>query len=84
MKHFCKEASQLASDAFERNLSFVEHVRLRLHLLICGMCRNYASNLSLLHRTFSGIRHQTEKKACLSDEGRKHIEKALKQATHPD
>lgn len=85
MKHFCKEASQLASDVFERDLTFVERLRLRMHLTMCDMCRNYSSNLSLLNRFFSGTRHQSkEDEACLSDEDRKRIETALNQAAHPN
>ncbi|MES0372337.1 MAG: zf-HC2 domain-containing protein [Mariprofundaceae bacterium] len=83
MKHFCKEASQLASDLFERNLTFVERLRLRMHLAICDMCRNYSSNLSLLNNIFSGTRDQAkEDETCLSDEDRKQIEIALDQAAH--
>lgn len=83
MKHFCKEASQLASDLFERNLTFTERLRLRMHLAMCGMCRNYSSNLSLLNRIFSGTRRQVEEdEACLSDDDRRRIETALKEATH--
>lgn len=83
MKHFCKEASQLASDLFERDLTFTERLRLRMHLAICDMCRNYSSNLSLLNNIFSGTRDQgKEDEACLSDEDRKRIETVLDQAAH--
>ncbi len=82
MKHFCQKASQLASDAFERNLTFWERLKLRLHLSICGMCRHYADNLKLLNKILFGMHHQQkDDDICLSDEDRKRIETALKQST---
>ncbi|MDX8403028.1 MAG: hypothetical protein R8K54_01295 [Mariprofundaceae bacterium] len=85
MKHFCREASQLASDVFERDLTFIERLRLRLHLSMCDMCKNYSSSLSLLNKVCAITHHQSEKdETCLSDEDRKRIEAALKQATHSD
>jgi predicted anti-sigma-YlaC factor YlaD len=82
MKHFCKEASQLASDAFERDLTFAERFRLRLHLTICSMCRNYAANLTLLNRIFSAMRHHADKrKVCLPDQKREDIRKAIRKTT---
>jgi len=35
----CKEASRLASQQLERQLTLGERVRLRLHLAICVGCR---------------------------------------------
>lgn len=60
MKHFCREASRLESDAFERRLSPVEQLRLRLHLLICGACRDYRQELRLMRQLFRRIRQGPE------------------------
>ncbi|RMF11384.1 MAG: zf-HC2 domain-containing protein, partial [Alphaproteobacteria bacterium] len=35
----------MASDALERELSVWEAFRLRLHLLLCGRCRNFRRSL---------------------------------------
>ena len=83
MKHYCKEASQLMSDRFDRELSLTERLRLRLHLLICGMCRNYASNLSLLNRMFATIRKRADEQGtCLPEKARQRIEENLIRAMH--
>lgn len=48
MKSSCQQVSQLVSDAHERQLTLSERLRLRLHLLICSICRNYARDIRLL------------------------------------
>lgn len=58
MKHFCREASRLESDAFERRLRPVERFRLRFHLLLCGACRNYRQELRLMRQIFRRIRRE--------------------------
>lgn len=44
----CLEASQLISAAQERELTFMEKMRLRCHLLICFQCRNFQKNCQQL------------------------------------
>jgi|UPI0003684EF3 hypothetical protein len=56
MNHFCRQASRLSSDAFERPLRLIERVKLNIHLLICASCRHYAYNLRLLHNTIQAMR----------------------------
>jgi len=60
MNHFCQQASRLISDRYERRLTRNERIRLQLHLLICGMCRNYADSVSQLHAVFAGLRQQED------------------------
>jgi len=85
MKHYCREASRLASDAFERELSLIERVRLRLHLWMCEACRNYTFNLGILERALAGIRrHADERAPCLSGKERQRIERALQEAVSSD
>ncbi|MDQ6980285.1 MAG: zf-HC2 domain-containing protein [Ghiorsea sp.] len=81
MKHACEEISRLASEKLERPLSFVERVRLRLHLLMCSACRHYDAHITKLHRilktrqknTWSDVRLPSDKrekiKASLNDSG---------------
>ena len=80
MNHFCKEASQLQSDGFERNLTLMERIRLRIHLLICGACRNYTENLELLNNIFLSIRKQKkiDESISLPDSNRDRIREVLK------
>ena len=85
MKHYCREASQLMSDRFDRKLSYYERARLQLHLLICGMCRDYQFNLKLLNTVFAGIRKQVDEEGILLPEKqRRRIEESIRQATNPD
>ncbi len=86
MNHFCKKASQLQSDGFERTLSLSERLRLRIHLLMCGACRNYASNIELLHRLFHTIRSRKEsdERISLPESSRTRIQNALKDRPNPE
>lgn len=80
MNHFCKEASQLQSDGFERHLTLMERIRLRIHILICVACRNYSENLELLNNIFHDLRKQKkiDESVSLPDSNRDRIKKALK------
>jgi predicted anti-sigma-YlaC factor YlaD len=80
MNHFCKEASQLQSDGFERSLTLMERVQLRIHLLICAACRNYSENLKLLNNIFHGLRKQQkiDENVSLPDSDRDRIKEVLK------
>ncbi len=57
MNHFCRQASRLTSDTFERPLHFGERIKLTVHLWLCASCRHSANSLHTLHTTFKQIRH---------------------------
>jgi hypothetical protein len=86
MNHFCKEASQLQSDGFERALTVMERIRLRMHFLICDTCRNYSDNLKLLNNVFQGIRKQqkVDENTSLPDSDRERIREVLKKTSDSD
>ena len=44
----CKQASELMSQAQDRDISLRERLSLRLHLLVCHGCRNFSSQLQLM------------------------------------
>ncbi len=46
----CKQASEMASQQLDRELGLRQRLGLKLHLLICRYCRNYARQLAFLHR----------------------------------
>ena len=46
----CKEATRLMSLKRDRPLTFQERLSLRLHLAMCGACRNCDRQFELLHR----------------------------------
>ncbi|POZ63401.1 zf-HC2 domain-containing protein [Chromobacterium alticapitis] len=48
MRLSCREASRLISAGMDRPLSAAEHLKLRMHLLLCGNCRQFSQQLALL------------------------------------
>jgi len=48
----CKSVSPLFSYQLDRQFSFIEKLRVRLHLFTCGACLNYVSNLKFMHEVF--------------------------------
>jgi hypothetical protein len=46
----CREATRLAARAMDQPLTISERVRLLVHSLLCGYCRNYARQLALLRK----------------------------------
>jgi predicted anti-sigma-YlaC factor YlaD len=44
----CKEVHRLTSERLDRELSIVERVRVRLHLLLCIGCRNFDRQMRLI------------------------------------
>jgi hypothetical protein len=44
----CKQASELMSQAQDRDISLRERLSLRLHLLVCRGCRNFFSQLDVM------------------------------------
>jgi hypothetical protein len=46
----CQETTHLAAKAMDQPLTIGEHVKLFLHSLLCGYCRNYARQLQLLRK----------------------------------
>ncbi|WP_374348378.1 zf-HC2 domain-containing protein [Chitinimonas sp.] len=46
----CKETTRAVSDSLDRDLGRAERFRMRLHLLICGLCRNFSKQAHFLHR----------------------------------
>lgn len=55
MKLSCKEASRLLSQSLDRDLTFGEHARLRLHLTLCDACRNFNQQLKQLRRAVARL-----------------------------
>lgn len=56
MKKGCDKISHLVSDAFERKLSWLERIEVKIHLSMCQLCSSYARNMTMLHDVCSYIR----------------------------
>lgn len=50
LKPTCKEVHRLVSEGLDRELSLVERIRMRMHLLICRACQNFNNQMDLLRR----------------------------------
>jgi len=61
----CREATQLMSEAQERELAIKERMALGLHTMMCKGCHNYKQQMGTLRtitRAYAkGLNEQTEK-----------------------
>jgi len=73
MKYFCRQASQLSSDALDRPLSVFERFRMLLHQGMCHSCRRVAKDIRLIHHLLGQSKHHV-----LTDQQRKKILHGLK------
>ncbi len=46
----CRQTTELVSHSLDRKLSFGQKIKLKLHLMMCPHCRNYAKQLRLMQR----------------------------------
>jgi predicted anti-sigma-YlaC factor YlaD len=44
----CKQASWLVSLSLDRPLTLAEQVRLSMHLMMCGNCKNFSRHMAQL------------------------------------
>jgi hypothetical protein len=50
LKPTCREVHRLVSEGMDRDLSLVERVRMRLHLMVCAACTRFNGQMDLLRR----------------------------------
>ena len=77
----CKTVAPLFSYSYDRKLSLIEKLRVRLHLYSCGACFNYVSNLKFMHEVWSQQEENLEHEkihASLSPEAKERIKEKLK------
>lgn len=53
----CKDITQLVSAAMDRKLPLRKRISIRLHVMMCSLCRRYEKQLHLLR---SGTTHYAE------------------------
>lgn len=63
----CKQAHQIVSEGLDRDLSFSERARLKLHLSICDSCTNFYGQMRLLRQAMHNLTLNQDN----SDENRK-------------
>jgi len=81
MKHACKQASRLASDSLDRQLSLWERLTFHFHLAMCGNCRNCDNNLRLIRSSSELIEKTRYGKISLSNAQREKLHASLKENT---
>ncbi len=50
LKPTCREVHRLVSEGLDRDLSLVERLRMRLHLVVCDACTRFNGQMSLLRQ----------------------------------
>ena len=74
----CKQIAELASRAQDENLGLGQHLKIKLHLMVCRGCRHYWQQIAWLRRATQALLLRQEK-SCrpLPDEARQRIEQHL-------
>jgi hypothetical protein len=54
----CKQAARLLIEKEDRPLSFGERLALRVHVGICGDCKNFEGQLKVLHTALHHSKNQ--------------------------
>lgn len=73
----CKEVSTLVSESLDRKLPLAQRMSVRLHLMMCSMCRAYQKQTLILRRAARAYARRAPSEH-LSEEARQRIKKALK------
>jgi hypothetical protein len=50
IKPTCREVHRLVSEGMDRELSFVERARMRIHLVVCTACTRFNSQMGFIRR----------------------------------
>lgn len=53
----CIDATRLASESQDRELSLTERASLQMHLVICSGCRRFTSQLGVLRQASRRVEH---------------------------
>ena len=77
----CKDVAYLASKALDSPITWRQRWGMRLHLLVCRLCRRYVQNLDFLNRalrrTSNGNQPCFSTQQKLSEQAREKIQRAL-------
>ena len=75
----CKHATQLASRALDKPLSFRQRMALRLHLFMCDACTQFVRQLQLMRKALARLgRHiEHDSSVSLSPQARERIAQAV-------
>lgn len=75
----CREISALASESLDREMRFRERIGMRLHLMLCSVCRRYVKQIRFLSTASRVLKDKVleDTQPRLNDAARQRIEKRL-------
>ncbi len=73
----CKEVSELVSLSLDRQLSLRERLGIRLHLMMCRMCRRYRKQITFISKATHQLLGHRSPTTALPPEARQRIEETL-------
>lgn len=77
----CKDIAKLLSDSLEKELPWRQRVEIRLHLMICYVCRRYWKQLRFLHKCITNYYDKKLGEDCvLSQESKKKMQEKMAEA----
>lgn len=75
----CKEVSILVSESLEHNLPLRRRMAVRMHLMMCSMCRTYRNQMLQLRVILkSAAKPDAPVEQVLPDDARQRIKQVLK------
>jgi predicted anti-sigma-YlaC factor YlaD len=66
LKPTCKEVHRLTSEGLDRNLTLLERMRMRMHLMVCEACTNFTAQMQLIRKAMHRL-GDTDVSAAKSD-----------------
>ena len=82
----CRDAAKLLSESLDVQLPFRRRIGLRIHLMMCHLCRRYARQMKALQQLVRGLSAQVSEEdidsvdlGSLSPEARERVENALRE-----
>jgi hypothetical protein len=73
----CKQVSELMRLASVRKLTLTEKLSLKVHLLMCAVCRKIDSQMKFLKMVFKQLPEKIEEEDSMSDEAKEKIKQSL-------
>jgi predicted anti-sigma-YlaC factor YlaD len=65
----CKKATQLLSEAQDRELSLTDRAALKIHVMMCSGCSNFSQQLNLLRSFTRNYNQGNDASSCPEYEG---------------
>ena len=83
---YCKDVAHLVSQAEDSELSLLTRMRLKMHLLMCGVCLRFARQIRLLRRSMILLRDSelSTDDTKLDEEQRQRLQAAVRHGEFSD